>query len=305
MDVVRREVGAHRLFDRYVIVDWSAHSSPKRGRDSIWIAVVDGSGSVAHLSNPSTRHIAIEQIGRLLGDADERVLIGWDFSFGYPAPFASALTGRRGAAWSDVWRWFHDEVTDEANNANDRFIGARRLNQSLAAAGHGRPFWGFPGNMSISGVPRTRPQNYGSFDEFRLTEHRVRSHGHRPFSSWQLAYPGSVGSQMMLGMHWLMKVKGDDMWNRPIQIWPFETGIGPGSGVVPKGTVLCAEVWPSMFHIDRSRHEVTDAAQVLSVANHLAQVDLSGELEKWFDPALTDRERRVVLREEGWTLGVV
>lgn len=110
---------------------------------------------------------------------------------------------------------------------------------------------------------------------------------------------------MMLGMHWLMKVKGDDMWNRPIQIWPFETGIGPGSGVVPKGTVLCAEVWPSMFHIDRSRHEVTDAAQVLSVANHLAQVDLSGELEKWFDPALTDRERRVVLREEGWTLGVV
>ena len=35
----------------------------------------------------------------------------------------------------------------------------------------------------------------------------VRAEGHRPFSSPQLAYPGSVGSQMLMGIAWLERVR--------------------------------------------------------------------------------------------------
>ena len=32
------------MFDRFAVVDWSANSTPKRGRDSIWIAVAERTG---------------------------------------------------------------------------------------------------------------------------------------------------------------------------------------------------------------------------------------------------------------------
>ena len=52
------------MFDRFVVVDWSANSTPKRGRDSIWIAVLDGHG--VSVSNPSTRAAAEESLAELV-----------------------------------------------------------------------------------------------------------------------------------------------------------------------------------------------------------------------------------------------
>ena len=74
-----------RCFDRYVMIDWSAQSSPKQGKDSIWIAVADCDGQVEEVHNPSTRHGATELLVELLSDLSERVLVGCDFSFGYPS----------------------------------------------------------------------------------------------------------------------------------------------------------------------------------------------------------------------------
>ena len=34
------------LFDQYMIIDWSAANSPKRGKDSIWIARADRKATV-------------------------------------------------------------------------------------------------------------------------------------------------------------------------------------------------------------------------------------------------------------------
>ena len=86
------------LFDRVVMVDWSANSTPKRGRDSIWI----GDSRSHEAVNPSTRSAAMALIRAVCAESiDERVLIGFDFSFGYPAGFARALTGS--SAWSSLW----------------------------------------------------------------------------------------------------------------------------------------------------------------------------------------------------------
>ena len=59
-----------------------------------------------------------------------------------------------------------------------------------------------------------------------------------------------------------------------------------------------------MFDVDRARHDVVDAAQVLTVVDLLADADARGTLADWFAPELTEQERTQVLTEEGWTLGV-
>lgn len=278
------------LFDRVVMVDWSANATPKRGRDSIWIADSESSAVV----NPSTRSEAMDAIDEVIETSiSQRVLIGFDFSFGYPAGFAEAVVGEPGAGWRSVWAWCAENIADDDRNRNDRLEVAAALNDRLAAQGHGTPFWGYPGAERHDGLSRSRPDTYAPFDEFRITEHRVRIRGHRPFSSWQLAYPGSVGSQMLLGIRSLELLRRRH--GERVRIWPFETADAP---------VTIAEIWPSMFDIDVSLHPVRDAAQVMTMVQRLAAADADGTLADWFAPDLTVDEWVVVSAEEGWTFGV-
>jgi hypothetical protein len=81
------------LFDRYIAVDWSAANAPKRGKDSIWIGEFGPEGRVPS-QNPPTRHAAMEEIvARLLGARrrGERVMLGFDFVFGYPRGASAAI----------------------------------------------------------------------------------------------------------------------------------------------------------------------------------------------------------------------
>ena len=77
------------LFDRYIAVDWSAANTPRTGRDSIWIA-----DSHAASANPSTRHEAMAIVTERLISAravSQRVMLGFDFAFGYPQGAAEAI----------------------------------------------------------------------------------------------------------------------------------------------------------------------------------------------------------------------
>jgi precorrin-8X/cobalt-precorrin-8 methylmutase len=294
-------VRVERLFDRYVMVDWSANATPKRGRDSIWIADSASSEPV----NPSTRAAAMGLVRSIIDDSvGGRLLIGFDFSFGYPAGFAAALTGDPMAGWAEVWAWLASEISDDHRNRNDRLDVAAAVNERLTVSHGSAPFWGYPGRQRSDALSRTRPGSYWPFAEFRLAEHRVRAMGHRPFASWQLAYPGSVGSQMMLGMRALEVLRSDPVCGPRLRVWPFETGIGAGSASIAPGQVMLAEIWPSMFQLRDDRHAVRDAAQVATMVDHIADLDRAGRLVDWFAPALTDDERAVVVAEEGWTLGV-
>ena len=284
------------LFDRYVMIDWSANSTPKTGRDSIWIASGSTRGRV-RLVNPSTRREALELLVELvLALGQERLLVGFDFSFGYPVGFAEAVAGT-GAGWEAVWAMLFERITDADDNANNRFEVAAELNGVLDGVG---PFWGHPG--ASAPVARRRPPA-GRLAEFRLAERRVIEEGHRPFSAWQLAYPGSVGSQMMLGIARLEGLRRDPRLAGRCHVWPFQTGFGIEGFPGKPGHVLFAEIWPSMFPI-ASTESVRDAAQVDSMVRLLRAADRSGELAEWFSPVLSAGESRMVLNEEGWTLGV-
>src|SRR5260370_42281239 len=119
------------MFDTFVIVDWSAANQPKTGRDSIWICAVDPQGSQRLLDNPHTRHKAKNLLRELLSDATargERMLLGFDFPFGYPAGFAQRLGLHGAPPWRAVWDEIAARLKDADNNSNDRFTMAAACN---------------------------------------------------------------------------------------------------------------------------------------------------------------------------------
>ena len=64
----RRRLGAARpsMFDRFVVVDWSANSTPKLGRDSIWVAQTSMRPGTTSVTNLPTRRQAEAFLGDLL-----------------------------------------------------------------------------------------------------------------------------------------------------------------------------------------------------------------------------------------------
>jgi precorrin-8X/cobalt-precorrin-8 methylmutase len=285
------------MFDRFVVVDWSAQSTPKLGRDSIWIGVSDGAGEVS-VTNLATRSAAEAFLVDLFeSDPTSSTFLGVDFSLGYPAGTAAAL-GLTGTAWSAMWALLADRIRDDDRNGNNRFAVAAALNERLS--GGAAPFWGCPPSATCASLAPTKPLDAGLLAQFRATEEQLRAEGRRPFSSWQLLGAGAVGSQSMLGiqrLHGLRARFADRM-----DVWPFTTGFAsPQRG---DGTIVVAEVWPSMLAIDDAGTMVHDAAQVRATVRWLAATDESGGLDALFSPALAPAVSAAAVAEEGWVLGV-
>ncbi len=160
------------LFDAYVMVDWSAAAVPTTGRDSIWIAIAAARSERAE--NPPTRGAAMASLRatllRLRGQG-KRVLVGFDFPFGYPAGFAAAL-GLEQGNWRALWRFFADAFADGADNANDRFRVAGRINRERF--GGLFPFWGHPPGRRIAGLSKGKRHSFAQrpFAERRACELR-------------------------------------------------------------------------------------------------------------------------------------
>src|SRR5215831_17551453 len=115
------------IFDSFVIVDWSGANVPRTGRDSIWLCRRCGDDET--LANPPTRHAAKALIADWLMAAmarEHRVLLGFDFPFGYPAGFAARL-GLSGSPWRAVWDEIAGLLVDDERNRNNRFDVAEML----------------------------------------------------------------------------------------------------------------------------------------------------------------------------------
>jgi precorrin-8X/cobalt-precorrin-8 methylmutase len=289
------------MFDTFVMVDWSAASVPRTGRDSIWICRRGPDGE--SLANPRTRHDAKTLIGERLAAAranDERVLLGFDFPFGYPAGFAARL-GLSGAPWRAVWDEISGLIEDDAHNRNNRFEIAEAFNRRISSASF--PFWGCPAKPQRPHLAPTRPAyDTGGLAELRCIDGREYMPGAQP--CWKLCYPGSVGSQSLTGIPVVRSLRDDPRWSERARVWPFETGLRP-----PEDPgVVFAEVYPSLWEkqIPPLQGKPKDAAQVRFVAQFFADRDRRGELARLFagDPGLSAAKRRLVEREEAWTLGV-
>lgn len=285
------------MFDRHVVVDWSANSTPKLGRDSVWIAVRDDADLA--VTNLPTRAAALAFLVDLVeSDASASVLLGVDFSLGYPVGTADAL-GLTGSAWSATWELLTEMIGDDDRNANNRFEVAAVLNGRITGAAS--PFWGCPPSRVSDTLTSTKPTSSGGLGTWRFVEEVLRSQGRRPFSSWQLTGAGAVGSQSLLGIPRLQQLRRT--FGDRVEVWPFTTGLRAPH--VAPGRIVVAEVWPSMVPVDGADGVVRDAAQVVGTARWLAEADRDGRLAALFAPQLARDVVDTVVAEEGWVLGVV
>jgi precorrin-8X/cobalt-precorrin-8 methylmutase len=291
------------MFDTFVIVDWSAASQPKTGRDSIWICAVDRNGAERLVANPHTRHSAKNLLGELLSDAaarGERVLLGFDFPFGYPAGFAGRLGLNSAPPWRAVWDEIASCLKDAENNNNDRFTVAAEFNRRVSNGSF--PFWGCPVRFTHEFLS---PKHHYGHTADGLAEKRLIDCwmvGAQP--CWKLAYTGSVGSQSLTGIPVVRALRDVSDWADRARIWPFETGLS----LPEDARIVFAEVWPSWWRreIRKDYGPPNDRAQVRTVAGIFAAANRAGRLRDWFagDPNLTTEQRHRVETEEAWTLGV-
>jgi precorrin-8X/cobalt-precorrin-8 methylmutase len=279
------------LFDSYLVVDWSAAGRRRQGLDSIWLALARPV-EACQLWNPPTRHEAEGLLAELLeGErtAGRRVLAGFDFPFGYPRGAARLLTGRNG--WSALWEALGREVVEGADNANNRFDAAARLNAGVAGGG---PFWGNGLARDIEGLPRRCPTGWGASlpARRRLIERNVRG----AQETWKLTGVGSVGGQALVGIAALDRLRRRDALAGSIAVWPFEPIFGRA--------IVFAEIYPSLWPPD-PRESVKDAGQVRAVAEHFRALDAAGRMAALLSvpEELEADDRDAVLAEEAWMLG--
>lgn len=296
------------LFDAYLIVDWSSNSSPKKGADSIWLGWTRRRDGSAETLNPSTRAEASRKVFELLrrwtADGD-RVLVGFDFAYGYPRGLADAL-GLIGPEppWRRIWRELASRIQDTERNANNRFQVAADLNARVGA----NVFWGCPPGQALETLLPTSPRfpvevRPGlQLSKYRFTDEVLRRRGIQEV--WKVCYPASVGGQILTGIPVLERIRFASDLDPFSQVWPLGTGF-TSEPVPPSGPfILHAEIWPGILdQLDTTG--IRDQAQVRELSRMLRQWDESGRLQTCFarPTDLTDEQERICVDEEGWILG--
>lgn len=324
---------AATLFDSYVMVDWSAAARPRRGKDSIWIGVLDrdprGRTGGIELHNPPTRAAASALLETcLMARTGRRVLLGIDVALGYPCGFAALLaaaattTGAPAHGWSAVWSAISTRLVDAPDNANNRFAVAAELNRMVTGRPQEGPFWGAP-VRTANGPARHKgafPLQPGSgpaggtvpLTEFRHAERLLRAGGWRPLSVWQLLGAGSVGSQTLTAIPVLDRMRNDDRFAGRMRVWPFETGFGDVPAADLADAVVVAETWPGILPpgalviggaAPDGTPDVRDALQMWALASRVGDADERATLGAWFAPPLAAADAATAIAEEGWILG--
>jgi len=300
-----------RLFDAYIVADWTAAETKKLGDQAVWIGVAKRDVRFrlyTETHNVATRAEGEALLNSLLADhrkRGDRVLVGFDFSLGYPVGTAERLGLKDTPAWSAMWKFLAANIVDKADNTNNRYQVAAKMNRLMTDQPW--PFWGAPAKQAQRWLTTTKPPAGSGADipEYRATEDAVRKGKLQPKSNWQMHGAGAVGGQTLVGIPMVRRLL--DGLGAAGAVWPFATGWRKlkAEDVEPL-SVLVAEVWPSMWPTTVAEGEFKDQAQVRTTAEALAALDDKGTLGKAFAPpkAADDTLIARVEGEEGWILGV-
>jgi precorrin-8X/cobalt-precorrin-8 methylmutase len=200
-------------------------------------------------------------------------------------------------------------VDDEPTNRNNRFAVAALLNARCGGQGGG-PLWGCPPGADLA-LPTLRPTSPGypyrvraglSLARLRLTDALKP----RVQPVWKLYGRGSVGSQTLLGLPALCRLRDDAELAAISRVWPFETGFTLAGLASMMPLVVHAEIWPGLVPLPPDgAPSVRDQAQVRAVTGLLAALDRAGTLGALFGPppGQPDAALATAVREEGWILG--
>jgi hypothetical protein len=137
------------------------------------------------------------------------------------------------------------------------------------------------------------PDRTGSNKDLRLTEKWTSS----AKSVFQFDVQGSVAKSTHAGLPWLRRIKSEV--GEKVHAWPFD------GWTVPDGKSAVAEIYPSIFRKRYPKDDrKPDQQDAYCVAKWLTETDERGLLERYFDPPLTEEERKVA-NLEGWILGIM
>ena len=116
-------------------------------------------------------------------------------------------------------------------------------------------------------------------------------------SVFQFDVQGSVAKSTHAGLPFLYRLR--KRYRRRLHFWPFD-------GWTPAlSKSLIGEVFPSLFRKRYPRQNRTvDQQDAFSVCSWFRDMQKMNRLSFYFDPAITDAQRRTA-RREGWILGVV
>lgn len=271
-------------FDTVVVVDWSAASklSPKRpSKDAIWIGIVRGN-TAPETTYCRGRMEAEARIGALIEEEQKagwRLLLCFDFPFGYPKGFARQVTGSHNPFM--LWDWLAARISDTDGNVNNRFDVAEQINAKFEGIG---PLWGKTHKDRWPGVPYTKQDVV--FDvvcEKRACDERAKAAS----SCFQLCYNPTVGSQVLMGLPMLSRLRRI----AGVAVWPFEP--------VTEAQTALVEIWPGLIEKavkTEGAQGIRDERQVALLATALSRVPAE-ELAAWM------AEPPDEAREEAWILG--
>ncbi|MEQ6248886.1 gephyrin-like molybdotransferase Glp [Sulfitobacter sp. HNIBRBA3233] len=270
-------------FDSFLVVDWSAAKrAPARpSKDAIWIGLTRQGVNLdpVYCRTRAEAEAWITELVATERGAGRRLLATFDFPFAYPRGFARRVTG------SDdpfaLWDWFAARITDAPDGSNNRFDVAEGLNALFDGPG---PFWGKSHRDRWPGIPyRKAGVVYDTVPEKRHCDTASMTSS----SCFQLFYNPTVGSQMMMGLPMLSRLRGLD----GVRVWPFEE--------TQDAPVVLAEIWPGL--IERAvksapADEIRDRAQVRLLAQALSRLDPDALAAHMAD--VPD-----IARQEAWILG--
>lgn len=260
------------MFDTILMVDWSGGND--RGatpaRDAIWTCL-NGADPMYHRN----RQVAETYLCDILDQeraVGRRVLAGFDLCFGYPAGLAQTLIGKNDPL--ALWDWFETRVQDSPKG-NNRFDLAAEINRHFPGVG---PFWFNNLNRDIADLPRKASERHGH----GLPEARATDQG--AFSPWQLGGAGAVGSQVIMGLPTLSRLR--KRYQSDLAVWPFQPA---------DAQIVLAETYFSQLPVALAQaiDPIKDAAQVRTYADTFAQLST----DQW------DQLLNVPPTSEGWVLG--
>jgi hypothetical protein len=313
------------LFDFYIMVDWSGGARRRGGRpDTIWIAHGPITADAPLTDSPFSRTEAVRLIHSLLVDeiqSKRRVLVSFDFAYGYPVDFAAAIqvaTGKseRALPWLMVWEYLNEQIKDDEgtaqgakpSNRSNRFEVANQINALLSpdlkVAG---PFWCASPEAVYPCIPQKRPpepfqsaQGY-VIKGLRLTDKRAGSG-----SPFRLFGTASVGSQSLTGIARLHELRNDAKLDAVSAVWPFETGWATRAKWLPKHvSILHAEIYPSVR--GPLPDEIKDRGQVRAMWQWARDLDRENllwcEFCRPIEVETVSKEDLAIQLTEGWIVG--
>ncbi len=262
-------------FDRFVVVDWSGgnDTGPKPRKDAIWLC--EHEAEPEYLRN---REVAEDRLRALIDDAQalgQRLLIGFDFPFGYPAGFTRALTGQDDPF--AVWDWVEQNL-DDTPKGNNRFALADQINAQFPGVG---PFWFNALKQDFAHLPRKDTRTDHGMSEHRACDAMAKG----AFTCWQMGGAGAVGGQVFTGLAVLNRLRSE----MQVAVWPFQKLDAP---------VAFVEIWPGLINSS------VKSAEALGGIRDAHQVRLLARALSALPPARLAEMLDVNAPEEGWILGL-